>query len=374
MRQLKYENGNMKKALLLTAIDRCIFAAKLCRNSRLPYHKSMFFSSIRKRAGGLLAGLCISFIVASQLHAPAHANTYADTRAQSGAPRIVVSIKPLHSIVSQITLGVTQPALLLEQEASAHHFQLRPSQQQKIIQAELFIYSSEQIESFVEKQQQRGDTEFIRLASIESLQLFNSRDFHQHHHDQPHDDKTEPATPSTDHTIDGHIWLSVSNAIAISEYLSRLLSQRDPEHQAQYQANASRFIQQLNQLKTDNQKKLANFSQRPFLVYHDAYQYFEKENNLQGAHFITSSPDINPGIRRVQYLKQLIRTENIRCVFYEPPNIPPLVATISENQPVQLVSLDPIGAQLDAGADHYTQLMQQTADQVHYCLSTTNEQ
>jgi zinc transport system substrate-binding protein len=346
----------MKRALLLTAIDRYISAGKLCRNSRLPYHKSMFFSSIHKRVRELLAALCISFLIASQAHA------------QTNAPRIVVSIKPLHSIVSQITLGVTQPALLLEQEASAHHFQLRPSQQQKISQAELFIYSSEQIESFVEKQNQQGDTEFIRLASLESLQLLGNRDFHHQHNGHDEDQH------STQHSIDGHIWLSISNAIAISNYLKRLLSERDPAHQAQYQANTSRYIQQLNRLRDDNQKKLADYSQQAFLVYHDAYQYFEKENNLQGAHFITSSPDINPGIRRVQYLIQLIRKENIRCVFYEPPNIPPLVETISENQPVQLVPLDPIGALLDPGADHYVQLMQQTANQVYHCLSTTNDQ
>lgn len=358
----------MTRALLLTAIERYISAGKLCRNSRLPYHKSIFFSSICNPARRLLSGLCISFLIASQLHSQAHAQTTAQTAADT--PRIVVSIKPLHSIVSQITLGVTQPALLLEQEASAHHFQLRPSQQQKISQAELFIYSSEQVESFVEKQQQRGSTQFIRLASLESLQLLSSRDFHHHHNDN----KAKPQTQTTAHTIDGHIWLSIDNAIAISEYLSGLLGKRDPAHQTQYQANATRFIQQLVQLKADNQKKLADFSQQAFLLYHDAYQYFEKENNLQGAHFITSSPDINPGIRRVRYLKQLIRTENIRCVFYEPPNIPPLVATISENQPVQLVALDPIGAQLNAGADHYIQLMQQTAEQIQRCLSTTNDQ
>lgn len=348
----------MKRALLLTAIDRYISAGKLCRNSRLPYHKSMFFSSIRKRAQVFLSSLCISFLIAGPIHAQQPAD----------APSIVVSIKPLHSIVSQITLAVTQPALLLEQEASAHHFQLRPSQQQKISQADLFIYSSEQIESFVEKQNQRGDTEFIRLASLESLQLLGNRDIHHQHNEH---DETEH---SAAHNIDGHIWLSITNAIAISDYLKHLLSERDPAHQAQYQANANRFIQQLNQLKADNQKKLADFSQQPFLVYHDAYQYFEKENNLQGARFITSSPDINPGIRRVQYLKQLIRTENIRCVFYEPPNIPPLVETISENQPVQLVPLDPIGALLEPGTDHYIQLMQQTANQVYHCLSTTNDQ
>ncbi len=348
----------MKRALLLTAIDRYISAGKLCRNNRLPYHKSMFFSSIRKGLQFFLSGLCISVLIAGQTHA------------QTGvdAPRIVVSIKPLHSIVSQITHGVTQPALLLEQEASAHHFQLRPSQQQKISQAELFFYSCEQIERFVEKQNPGGDTEFIRLASLETLQLLGNRDFHHQHNEHG---ETEHLAA---HNIDGHIWLSITNAIAISNYLKHLLSERDPAHQAQYQANAGRYIQQLNQLKADNQKKLASFSQQPFLVYHDAYQYFEKENHLQGAHFITSSPDINPGIRRVQYLKELIRTKNIRCVFYEPPNIPPLVATISENQPVQLVALDPIGAQLEAGADHYVQLMQQTAEQIHRCLSTTNDE
>jgi len=286
-------------------------------------------------------------------------------------PSIVVSIKPLHSIVTQITQGISQPELLLEQEASAHHFQLKPSQKKKLINADIFIYSSAQIESFVIKQKQTvSDTRFIALAETEGLSLLPVRNLHQHSHHENQADESR-ASP---HSIDGHIWLSIGNVIKISEFLSRLLIELDPQHQAQYTQNLLNFSRRLEQLKTHNKQLLSPYNSVSFLVYHDAYQYFEIENNLTGAHFITPSPDVSPGIKRVKYLQRLIQSENIHCVFYEPPNIPPLVKTITENQSAKLIALDPLGLQLPVGADHYINLMQQTARSVYDCLRTTTGQ
>lgn len=286
-------------------------------------------------------------------------------------PSIVVSIKPLHSIVTQITQGISQPELLLEQEVSAHHFQLKPSQKKKLIHADIFIYSSEQIESFATKQKQSvTDTRFIALEEIKGLDILPARNLHQH---LQHGDHADQA-PASSHSVDGHIWLSIANVIKISGYLTRQLIEADPEHQTRYTQNLLNFTARLQQLKTDNKQLLSKYSSASFLVYHDAYQYFEIENNLQGAHFITTSPDVSPGIKRVKYLQQLIRFEDIHCVFYEPPNIPPLMKTITEKQSVKLVSLDPLGLELPAGADHYINLMSQTARSVYDCLSTTTGQ
>lgn len=278
---------------------------------------------------------------------------------QANTPDILVSIKPLHSLISHITDGVNQTELLLDKQQSPHHFQLRPSQKRMINKADMFFYSSNNLEGFVGNLKSSTDNlEFIELSSIAGLKTRSARSFHSH---DGHDTDTSE--------IDGHIWLSIENSQHIARYVSKILSQRDPANTAHYQNNLLSLLSKLENLKKDNSTLLHTIKKQPFLVYHDAYQYFEIENNLSGAHFVTTSPEHTPGIKRIKELKHLIQTENIQCVFYEPPNIPSLLKTLTENSPVNLAAIDPAGSQLPAGKQHYFTLMQQTASILHTCLS-----
>ena len=112
-----------------------------------------------------------------------------------------------------------------------------------------------------------------------------------------------------------------------------------------------------------------NVKDNAYLVYHDAYQYFEEENQLTGAHFITTDPEHKPGIKRVRELRELIDNEKIQCIFYEPPNIPALLNTLTENKSVRLSAIDPAGLHIPMGKQHYFQLLQQTASALSNCLS-----
>lgn len=280
-------------------------------------------------------------------------------------PRVVVSIKPLHSLISHITEGISDSRLLLEQQQSPHHFQLRPSQKRLINQADIFFYSSNNLESFVEKLKANSkQLTFIELARIPQIKPLAARSFHSH--DDDHDSGKHEIE---DNNVDGHIWLSVENAQHISVAAEKILSQHDPENEQHYQANLQRLLSKLKTLQKQNLALLNKLSDQPFLVYHDAYQYFEIENKLSGAHFVTTSPEHTPGIKRIKELKQLIKQEGIQCIFYEPPNIPSLVKTLTENTTMTLAAIDPAGSQLPAGKQHYFTLMQQTASILHKCLN-----
>ena len=271
--------------------------------------------------------------------------------------KILVSIKPLHSLISHITDGINQTDLLLTQQQSPHHFQLRPSQKRMINGAELFFYSSDNIESFMPALKHTTQhLQFIQLSQLAAIHSLPVRDLHSHH---------EHSSSS----VDGHIWLSIENAKVISQQVTDILSKHSPEHANHYKENLNTLLFKLKQLKQQNLLLLNNYRDRAYLVYHDAYQYFEHENNLTGAHFITTNPEHSPGIKRVKELRKLIDKNNIQCVFYEPPNIPALLKTLTEDKAVYLSAIDPAGLEIPSGKQHYFQLLRQTATTLHKCFS-----
>ncbi|HED34597.1 MAG TPA: hypothetical protein ENJ08_10345 [Gammaproteobacteria bacterium] len=325
-----------------SVIDPQFLICKLCNTeyNRPPYHKPMLV-----RIYHTLAGTCLLLIAVFN-------PTYADST------HVLVSIKPLHSLISHITEGISTPALLLSQQQSAHHFQLRPSQKRMINQADVFFYSSDNIEGFVPALKDSTDNiAFIQLANAPGIKTLPTRSLHTHGN-----------TPQTHSVIDGHIWLSVENAIQLSRYAADILSRRDPQNATLYQKNLADLTLKLKKLHKDNLELLNSIKDEPLLFYHDAYQYFEMENKLSHAHFITTSPEHAPGIKRIKALRQLIKTTHIKCIFYEPPNIPPLLNTLAEDLPVKFAVLDPAGSQIGAGKRHYFELMQQTAQTLYNCL------
>ncbi len=278
---------------------------------------------------------------------------------------VLVSIKPLHSLISYITEGTNPTSLLLSQQQSAHHFQLRPSQKRLINKADIFFYSSDNIESFVPALKKTSKhLRFVALSELPGINTLPLRSFHSHNtqHNLAQDNHDEE-------NIDGHIWLSIENAKIIALRVTVILSMMSPEHTLRYRENLNKLIIKLEQLKQENNQTLKGIKNKHFLVYHDALQYFEVENNLDNAHFITTNPEHSPGIKRIRLLRKLIKEKNIQCIFYEPPNVPALLKTLTEEQSIKLTALDPAGLKILKGKAHYFQLLRQTASTLKECLN-----
>ncbi|MDH5764707.1 MAG: zinc ABC transporter substrate-binding protein [Gammaproteobacteria bacterium] len=273
-------------------------------------------------------------------------------------PVILTTIKPVHSLVSNLTKDITQPGLLLDSRQSPHDFQLKPSDRRKIAQADIIIYVSGNIETYIAEISNSfaSHQQVIELIKAPAITLLPIRAAdHHHHHDHDAD-------------YDGHIWLSIKNALAMTEYLYQKLSQYDPEHQPVYLRNKQQLIEQLSTAQTNINQLLSPVRHKPYLTFHDAFQYFETEFNLTGSHFVTSSPEHISSIKTVKHYKRLLQTKNIRCIYYEPPVMPKILNTLQTNSNASLLPLDPTGSDLQAGHSLYFELLNNLVNQLYNCL------
>jgi len=276
--------------------------------------------------------------------------------ANAQMPNVVASIKPLHSLLSNIMQGTNKPELLIADNQSIHDYQLRPSQRRMLAHADWVFYASNHVESFMPALQSSiSKTKFINLSSIKGLQLLPSRTIetnHPHHHAD----------------ADGHIWLAPANAKIIAQFMSQQLSKRYPEYADIYQQNLARLLKRLTNLQRTISQQLKPFNQHHYLLFHDALQYFEHEFGLNNGRFVTSSANHKMGIKYVSALKKMIIKNNIRCIYYEPPHIPKLIYRLTQQQPASLLPLDPLALQYNAGTELYFKSLKHIATQFESCL------
>jgi len=278
--------------------------------------------------------------------------------AEPQSPKVVVSIKPLHSLVAGVMAGVGEPQLLIKGGGSPHGYSLRPSEARLLADAQLVVWVGHKLESFLEKPLSTLGTNARQLELAEALEsdLLPSRegggwDAHEKNHD--HDEQG-------DH--DQHLWLDPRLAKQIVEKTAAALAEIDPVHQQQYQKNAAQLKVRLDSLHAQLKTKLAPVKNVPYVVFHDAYQYFEGTYGLNAVGSITIDPERKPGARRIREIREKIKGLNARCVFSEPQFEPRLVATVIEGSGARTGVLDPIGAELPAGPETYFLLLNALAD------------
>jgi zinc transport system substrate-binding protein len=294
------------------------------------------------------------------------------TAAFADAPKVVVTIKPIHALVSQIMRGVATPTLLVEGAASPHTFTLKPSTARAINEAGVFIRISDTLEPFTRKISQSlpPNVSLLTLAGAPGIALLDRRHggtFERHteeagteHHDHDEDE---------DGGKDGHIWLDPANAKAIVAVVTKTLAERYPEHANTFAENATALDTRLDALDGELASTLAGVRGKPFILFHDATQYLERRYGLSAAGSITVSPDVPPSARRLTEVRRKISSLGAVCVFAEPDFQPDLVAAVTEGTEARTGTLDAEGQLLSPGPDLYFDLMRGVARSLASCLS-----
>ncbi len=196
---------------------------------------------------------------------------------------------------------------------------------------------------------------------------------HEHGHEEHAKDEHGDDHHGHDHgdsPYDMHLWLDPQNAIAIVKAAEKALSEADPDNAELYSKNASKTVAAINDLMTKIKGELAGLSKRPFIVFHDAYAYFENRFGLEASAAIALNPEVQPGAKRVSDIQNRIREKGIVCVFAEPQFPSKLVSLVTEGTNAKTGELDPLGSRNEAGPAHYTALIRQMADSFRSCLSS----
>jgi zinc transport system substrate-binding protein len=266
--------------------------------------------------------------------------------------------------------GVGEPELLIPAAQSPHAFTLRPSDMRKLQQADLIFWVGDTFEiplaQILETSgKQQHSVALLEQPGIRQLPARKGGFWGQAEH------TGEISHAHGEYDYDPHIWLSIDNAKTIVDIARDRLIRIDPSHAAEYRANAKQMQERLDGLNETLHKELSVVRHAPYLVFHDAYHYFERQFDLKSMGSIVISPDRQPGARRIHEVQEKLRRLKARCIFSEPQFTPKLLDTLTQGTRVKTGTLDPIGAELPAGPDAYFLLMRHLADNLLSCLGET---
>jgi zinc transport system substrate-binding protein len=282
---------------------------------------------------------------------------------------VVVTIKPLHALVSQVMTGVGTPELLVQGTASPHTYALKPSDASKLNRADVFFRMSDAMEPFTAKVAKSlpKRVQVVTLQDSRGLKLYQRRsgatfdDGHDHSgsggHDHDHD------------ATDGHSWLDPVNAKVLADRIAQVLSAKEPANAARFAANAATLKTKLDELSAELARELAPVAGKPYIVFHDALQYFERRYKLRVAGSISISPDVPPSAKRLSTLRNKIASLGAVCVFAEPQFDTRLVDNLIEGTRARTGTIDPEGIKIEAGPDLYFTLLRNLAQDLRNCLT-----
>ena len=280
--------------------------------------------------------------------------------ASADPPNVVVSIKPIEAIVGAVMRGVGTPYLIIRGSGSPHSYPLRPSDARALSNADVVFRVGPDLYVFLEKPLAAIATKakVVTLIDVEGLTLWPRRTSGQwKDHDETHG------------AIDNHVWLDPANAAAMARAVADTLGAIDSANAATYRANATRLGADLDALDAELRGILAPVRETPYVVFHDAYQYFERAYGLNAVGAVTVSPERAPGVRRVTEIRAVITGLGARCLFREPQFEPAIAATIVEDTGARIGILDPLGVAVAPGPDGYAALMRGLARALVDCLA-----
>lgn len=287
------------------------------------------------------------------------------------SPQVVATIAPLHSLVAAVMLGVGEPALLLPGNASPHAYTMRPSQARMLADADMVVWVGPQLETFLEKPLATlgGRARIVAMADLPGILrlpvraggIWEEDDGDHDHGGQGHEAEEE---------YDAHQWLDPGNARALAETVAKELAVLDPGNAPAYRRNLEGLTRELDALDAEIRTMLSLVKAQPFLVFHDAYQYFEHRYGLAPIGSITVAADRQPGARRIAAIRDRIQSSGTKCLFREPQFASRIIEPITQGLPVRLGVLDPLGGSLPSGPKQYPAMMRALAQAAHACLST----
>ena len=314
-------------------------------------------------------------------------------------PSVAVDIAPVHSLVARVMDGVGTPNLIVQPGASPHEYSMRPSEASALQEADLVVWMGEDLTPWMAGAVETlsADASVVTLLEADETSLLEFREgalFEAHDHgpgdedhghedhaegeEHGHEDHAEDETHGAeddahdhDHAHgdhDPHAWLSPKNAGTWLNLIAAQLSAADPDNAGAYFANAAAARGEIEELSAEINATLDPVRGGSFIVFHDAYQYFETDFDFAASGAISFGDASDPSPARIAEIQERIREEGVDCVLAEPQFNEGLVATVLDGTEAKTGVIDPLGAELKPGPALYPQLIRNMSATLAECL------
>ena len=301
--------------------------------------------------------------------------------AVADVPSVAVDIAPVHALVARVMDGVGAPNLIIPPSASPHEYSLRPSEAKSLQDADLVFWVGEDLTPWLEKSidtlsrnaeiitlLDQSETKLLKFRESALFEAHDHDDHDDHDHDKAHDDHDDHEGHNHG-THDPHAWLSIDNAQSWLNVIAAKLSAVDPENAGVYYGNAASAIAELDAVEKEINATLDPVRGNRFVVFHDAYQYFENSFEFFAAGAISLSDASDPSAARIAEVQGRIKNEGIDCILSEPQYNANMVATVLSGTDAKTGVIDPLGSSLEPGPNLYTELVYDMAETLAGCLS-----
>ena len=290
-------------------------------------------------------------------------------------PQVTTDIPTTHSLVTRVMAGIGMPDLIVKQGASPHDYSLRPSNAASLEAADLVFWINSGLTPWLEGALKTlaADAKGIELMETKGSTVLPYREgttFEAHSHEHKRDEEGHTTTQNSNATtnIDPHGWLDPDNGKTWLDVIATELSKIDPDNADIYFDNATQGKADIDAVIFEIEATLAAFRGTDFIVYHDAYQYFEKRFDVLAAGSISLGDVSDPSPARIAEIHQKVADLDMTCVFSEPQFNPELVATVVDGSNAKARVIDPLGTRLTLGADFYLNLLRDIAQTMANCL------
>jgi len=312
--------------------------------------------------------------------------TLLGSSAIADVPNVSVDIAPLHSLVASVMNGVGVPSLIIPPGSSPHDHQLRPSEAKAMQDANIVFWMGEELTPWMENavktlSSNASVTTFLENDKTSLLEfregaLFEAHDHEDEQHDDEHDEHDDEHDEHDDEehdeqghgSHDPHAWLSPNNAKAWLDVIAAQLSSYDTENAGVYFTNAASAKSEIEMMIAEINLALDPIRGGKFIVFHDAYQYFENDFDFQASGAISIGDASDPSPARIAKIQKRIRDEEINCVLAEPQFKANLVQTVMEGSQANTNVIDPLGAGLKPGILLYNKLIKNMAQSLADCF------
>jgi zinc transport system substrate-binding protein len=305
------------------------------------------------------------------------------------APKVIASIMPVHSIVASVMGDVGTPELLLSGKNSEHTATLSPQQLSDLGKADVVFMIGSGLEHKlvqINGSDAVGGKKFVSLSEVAGIKTLPVRqggtfEVHEHeehegeeHEGEEHEGEEHEGEEHADHDeailkFDPHVWLDPQNAKAMTNAVAADLSRIDPGNARTYEANAAATMASLDQLIAEISADTKPLQSKPFVVFHDAYQYFEKRFGLAAVGSISDVSASAPSAKRLNEIRRKLEETKAICVFREPQFDAKYVTVVLEGSKAKEGVLDPIGSELTPGPNAYAELLKNLAKSAQDCLA-----
>jgi zinc transport system substrate-binding protein len=261
---------------------------------------------------------------------------------------VTTSIRPLQLIAQAIVEDRGNVYAIIDSQDSPHNYSITPTDRINLEKADLLLRVSPDFEIFLADSfaAQSSSKPLITAASVVGVRLENL----------------------SDDSIDPHLWLNTNNALAIARQLAVELRQVDAENDEAYQEAFRLFESELLSLNSLLQSRLSQYEQSDYLVYHDAYQYFERQFGLPGGLALVHDPEVQPSMRDLLELRNQLQAKTPSCILLETDSDTELVNTALENRTIKSEIVDLLGYEIEDGSRSYSRLMLSVADSFTDCF------